>query len=947
MIRFIKHKIQNKKWLNCCLFIGVALLSAFLCIYPMFREGSLNKLIQTLFTDYIEENQEYPAVIERSDKLTSDEYGSVDDIITKMTEYENSWLKYIDLPITQKQQILYLTGGNADTTFGSKTRQISLGYMPNLYEHADVVYGTKAEEATESSNDLVKQALKAGAYPCMISQSTMDKYELVIGEVLTFKFKTYGDNEAISVVVTGIIEEKEDTDPFWHNRLNSYDKMMFLPDSDFNTIMSDYQIGTSYYDEVVMFDYTKINSKNATDYSYYLNEFKERDENFVTNFADLLSAYGEKEKAISIILFTFELPIISLLLLFLYMISGQILEMETIEIAMLKSRGVSRRKIINLYILQSSIISTFGVLFGFPLGYILCKIGAGTNGFLSFTFKNVSTYKATWEMIPFAFIAFVLAVLFMTIPVIKLSTLTITERKSRKLGTKEKAFWEKYFLDVLLLLVSSYLLYNYYKQSNNISLQIISGKNIDPLIFLNSSLFILSCGLVFLRLIHYLVRLIYHIGRNKWKPASYVSFLQITRSVKKQGFISVFLVMTIAIGIFNSNLARTINENMEQRIKYNVGADLVINEKWKLSTKISGPKTLWSYSEPDFGRYDSLSELGVEKKTKVITDKNMDIIIDNKTEKGSMLMAINTKEFGETASLKDGLNDKHWFNYLNALAKQPNGALISSNLATKYGLSEGDSIYYSRYSPIDSKNVASTSYVTICGIVDAFPGYESTVYTTLEDGKIEEHENYLVVVNYATAVNNYTITPYSVWMKLSNHADEDQIIETAKANKIDISSFLSAKQLIQTEKDSAMLQITNGMFSVGFIISLLICGVGFLIYWILTIRERELIYGIYRAMGMSMKEIVSMLIIEQTFSSLLAALAGFIVGSITTFLFTGLISIVYLPQKHNIAIDIFIRAGDSIKMLIIVSLVFIICFVIIRKIVKNINITKGLKMGAD
>ena len=293
------------------------------------------------------------------------------------------------------------------------------------------------------------------------------------------------------------------------------------------------------------------------------------------------------------------------------------------------------------------------------------------------------------------------------------------------------------------------------------------------------------------------------------------------------------------------------------------------------------------------------------------------------------------------------MNDKHWFNYLNALAKQPNGALISSNLATKYGLSEGDSIYYSRYSPIDSKNVASTSYVTICGIVDAFPGYESTVYTTLEDGKIEEHENYLVVVNYATAVNNYTITPYSVWMKLSNHADEDQIIETAKANKIDISSFLSAKQLIQTEKDSAMLQITNGMFSVGFIISLLICGVGFLIYWILTIRERELIYGIYRAMGMSMKEIVSMLIIEQTFSSLLAALAGFIVGSITTFLFTGLISIVYLPQKHNIAIDIFIRAGDSIKMLIIVSLVFIICFVIIRKIVKNMNITKGLKMGAD
>ena len=87
--------------------------------------------------------------------------------------------------------------------------------------------------------------------------------------------------------------------------------------------------------------------------------------------------------------------------------------------------------------------------------------------------------------------------------------------------------------------------------------------------------------------------------------------------------------------------------------------------------------------------------------------------------------------------------------------------------------------------------------------------------------------------------------------------------------------------------------------------------------------------------------------IEQIFGSLLAALAGFLVGSITTFLFTKLISLVYLPQKHNLAIEIFIKAEDSIKISIIVSLVFVSCFVIIRKIVKNMNITKGLKMGAD
>ncbi len=947
MISFIKHKIKNKKWLNSCLLTGVVLLSAFLCIYPMFREGSLNKLLQTLFIEHIEEYEEYPAVISRSDTVSTEDYPSVDEIIAGMDEYEKSWTSYLTLPVVEKQQIVHFMGGNSETTFGEKSRLITIGYMPDLYEHAEVVHGINAEDARSSDHNLIKEAIAQGAVPCTISESLMDRYGLVIGEVLTLKFKTYSDEKPISFVVAGIIEEKSDTDTFWHNRLDSYSYMVYVTKEDFDAVINQYQIQSIDYDEIVMLDYTKININNAKLFSSYLTEFRELDSELSENFGNLLSTYTEKEKTVNVILFTFELPIISLLLLFLYMISGQILEMETTEISMLKSRGVSRRKVILLYVLQSAIISVIGAVLGLPLGYLFCKCGAGTNGFLSFTLKDVSIYHATWEMLLFAMIAFVLAVLFMTIPVIKLSTLTITERKSRKLGSKEKAGWEKYYIDIALLVVSGYLLYNYYKQSSAISIQIINGGSVDPIIFLNSSLFILSCGLLFLRLIHYLVRLIYHIGRKKWKPASYISFLQITRSTKKQGFISVFLVMTIAIGIFNANLARTINENMEQRVRYNIGTDLKIEEKWKLRTELVGEETKWAYTEPDYGRYDELDTLGVQEKTKVITDKHVDFSFNSKIENDCMLMGIHTKEFGETARLKDGLNDRHWFYYLNELAKQPNGVLISSNLAQKYKLKDGDTIYYSRYSPINAKKVELKTAARICGIIDSFPGYESTVYTTTDEGKIEDRENYLIVAHYSTVVSNFTITPYHVWVRLSEDADPDQIIERAKELGINVISSQSSQQLIQAEKDSAMLQITNGMFSVGFMISLLICAVGFLIYWVLTIRERELLYGIYRAMGMSMKEIVRMLIIEQVFSSLLAASAGFLVGMITTFLFTKLISIVYLPQMHNIAISIFIEAQDSIKMLCIIAAVFIACFIVIRRIVKNMNITKGLKLGAD
>lgn len=949
MLQFIKNKITNKKLLNLSLLVGVILLAGLLSVYPMFREGSLNKLLRTMFEDYIEESEQYPAVISRNGLLNEEEYKGVDALLKDTEQYENVWSQYLGCPTVEKQLMLHIAGGSAATSFTDKSRVVQLGYMPDVYEHADVVYGVSADEAEKSDNEYVQKALKNGAYPCTISEFTMVKYGLVVGEELSFKFSSWGDEPAQVFVITGIIEEKEEDGIFWYNRLDNNEKMLFLRKDDFDRLVVESGSNEIRYEFDVMCDYSFINCNNASDVLYYLKQFKELDEHVYPNFDNILSSYLEQEKAISVILLTFELPIVALLLLFLYMISGRILEMETTEISMLKSRGVSRAKIIGLYVAQSSIIAFFGCVIGLPVGVFLCKLAAGTNAFLSFSLKDVSIYQPTIMMLPFAGIALVLSVLFMTLPVISLSKLTITDRKGLRTSLRHTPFWEKYFVDVLLLGVSGYLLYNYYKQSDALSAQIVGGGTIDPVIFLDSTLFVLSCGLVFIRLTGYLVRLINKIGARKWSPANFVAFLQIIRGSGKQGFISVFLVMTIAMGVFNANLARTVNENSEIRTRYNVGADLQVQEKWKLTViraDPGDPHPMWSYSEPDFEKYRFLEDMGVEKMTRVIYDTNTDIIVNKKAEKGNTLIAINTKEFGETAKLQDGVNDTHWFNYLNKLAQAPNGVLISSNLAAKYKLQEGDKIKYERYSPTSSEPYKTVEN-KICGILDAFPGYESTAYVTNKDGTVEMRDNYLIVANYATVVNDFTITPYSIWMRLKPGTDTAAIKEAMEGAGAEVTSFVDCEDEIQKQRDSAMIQITNGMFSIGFIISLLICAVGFLIYWVLTIKERELLYGIYRAMGMSMREILKMLITEQTFSSLLAAISGFGVGAVTTFLFTKLISIVYLPRKHNIPIEIFIKPDDSIKMIIIIVAAFAICFTVMSKTIKDMNITNALKMGED
>jgi putative ABC transport system permease protein len=100
-------------------------------------------------------------------------------------------------------------------------------------------------------------------------------------------------------------------------------------------------------------------------------------------------------------------------------------------------------------------------------------------------------------------------------------------------------------------------------------------------------------------------------------------------------------------------------------------------------------------------------------------------------------------------------------------------------------------------------------------------------------------------------------------------------------------------------------------------------------------------------MGMGMREINKMLINEQLFSSVLASLAGYGVGAAATKLFVKLVSVVYLPESHNIAVSIVVNPYDIVKLTVVVLFMFVVCFVVIRTILKKMNITQALKLGED
>ena len=84
---------------------------------------------------------------------------------------------------------------------------------------------------------------------------------------------------------------------------------------------------------------------------------------------------------------------------------------------------------------------------------------------------------------------------------------------------------------------------------------------------------------------------------------------------------------------------------------------------------------------------------------------------------------------------------------------------------------------------------------------------------------------------------------------------------------------IKAKDMEAVSKDP-LLQGTNGVLTMSFIVMLVLCTAGYLIYWIMSIRAREMVFGVLRACGMHKGEIFKMLFMEQVFFRRVCSICG-------------------------------------------------------------------------
>lgn len=935
---FVFEKIFQKKWMVASLFIGTLLFLSIVLVNPLYVNGALQKM----FGDRMD--------IRKMELETEPMYGEYQSMINAdegYVEQKTQVKSVIDMAFSNVSGVscqdvyTYMTrelAGNSNYREKGRVEWITITAMPGFEEHISILAGESLSDTEE------------GVIPCMMNVKAMQKGRYIIGEEIQFEVLPYRFR------IVGFFEQNEDS--FWLKKEADYGKHIFVREEDFDKLA----LGNITVTGDRIYDYTKVSYRSVADIYEQCN--KNTDSNLIYGFLPAFKTFLEESEKVRVIMFLLQIPSMVLLLLFLYMVAAKMQDMEHGEITMLKSRGASGFQVVLVYLMQAVLITLVSAIFAVPLSVLMTRIVGLSNSFMEFVDRKVLPASFSKDAVILLALAMLFCILAMTLPVLGKSKMTIVEQKRKN---RKSALWKRCGMDFICLAVSLYFYYSYNRQLSTIMEGMKQGQGTDPMLFLGSSLFILGCALLFTRVIPVLMNLIYKIFKKFWSVGMYTAFLEVIRNRERQSFVIILLICTVSLGIFNANTARTLNQGEEENIRYKAGADVVFREEFDSNLKKirftigqgTEPYKAGSiiYKEPDSFAYGELDSY-IESMTKVYREENVSVkgIADFYTKQDkkvknitmepgdAVLMGIHTKEFGETAYMPDEILEKHWYEYLNAMAQNPYGVLVSKNAKAKFGLEIGDCIQYTRFDVLD--RVDGSARGVIVGFVDYFPGYNPVEYIMREDGTYERKEKFVIVANYGLMENSLGSMTYERWIKWNN--SHSYLYDYSREKGIKYVSFTDAANNVVKMKNDPVFQETNGLLTLIFLVSLVICSIGFLIFQIMGLKERRLNFGVFRAMGLTMGELRGILIAEQCMTTLPAFLCGILTGWFTTILYTPLIAVSYATDMEKcLPVKIITNPQDMLRLSVILLFVFVVCFIVFCRSIKKLKVTQTLKMGEE
>ena len=461
-----------------------------------------------------------------------------------------------------------------------------------------------------SDEDILSRAtLVAGAWPAAdqtgadgvfqaaIGEEMAEAYGLAPGDKLPLSPTRDAGTPTHTLLVSGIIRPTDARDPFWFGefsplRVQSDERFRaqysvlvpaaaffplaeaLFPDAPYeltwNVLLDPARIGTADIPDiqsrlpVVSAELRALSPAVTTD----------------TNLNDVLANFASQANSVRAPLYFLTAEVVLLALYYVIMVSALSVRQVEREFAVLQSRGASGRQIFGLQATEAFLVAGVAFISGPLLATALVQ-ALTTFGPLADVSEPgwpLSLPQLAWVAAAVGAAACLVALLLPVGPAIRRSIVSYQQESAR---SSQPPFWQRAYLDVILLLVGLVLLWRLQLYGGLVG----AGSQVDWLLLLSPVALLIGAGTILLRVFPLVLNGLANLAaRGRGLPGS-LALWQAARNPTHVARLVLLLTLAIALGILTTGINATLDASEIERSQYAAGSDvrLVANRALSLS----------------------------------------------------------------------------------------------------------------------------------------------------------------------------------------------------------------------------------------------------------------------------------------------------------------------------------------------------------------------------
>ncbi|HET6485647.1 MAG TPA: FtsX-like permease family protein, partial [Spirochaetia bacterium] len=458
---------------------------------------------------------------------------------------------------------------------------INLGSITGLETHLELIEGA-APHPTSAGQPV----------EVIVTQPEAEKLGLEVGD----RFLLAIDKEeagrhlqlAVPVRVSGVWRPKDQDRSFWFYQPSAYDQMVLTDEASFWSATRGATDGVPF--DVTWYlvfdgsrfrvDQTQRLLSGIARVKAELASFESRP-SLIYSPEESLHKYSAAGSQLTILLFAFALPVFALIFYLIFLLAHIAVERRKNEIALLRSRGTSRRRVVWTQLLQTLLLVAAAIPLGAALGMVFAQAMERTRTFLQFEIRTVPPVRISGSAVAVAAVAAACTLVGAILPSVRASRDTIVSYKRERARSGRRPAWERFYLDVALFVVTAYGYYTL--RSRGTLMAFLSGGAVDdpfknPFLFLVPTLFLVSVSLILLRLFPVLMEGIAGALRRLRGAPLVMAARAIARSPGSNRGLLLLVMLTVGLAGYTASMALTLDRHTTTDVYYSMGADLVLNE---------------------------------------------------------------------------------------------------------------------------------------------------------------------------------------------------------------------------------------------------------------------------------------------------------------------------------------------------------------------------------